>query len=58
MPTDQESGTEFKITAVCTITDSAERQRRLTEAFAHLLDFRHNRAASPTRERCRAEAVD
>jgi hypothetical protein len=35
--TDEESACEFKITAVCTISDPGERQRRLAQAFAHLL---------------------
>ena len=49
MRTDQEPRPEFKLTAVRTITGCAERQRRLTEAFARLLGFRHDGAARPPR---------
>jgi hypothetical protein len=31
--------TEFKITAVCTITDPAERQRRLAQAYELTTEF-------------------
>jgi hypothetical protein len=31
--------TEFRITAVCTVTDPAERQRRLVQAYGLIMDF-------------------
>jgi hypothetical protein len=35
--------TTFKITAVCTITDPAERQRRLARVFGLILDEGHQK---------------
>jgi hypothetical protein len=39
MAEDDESTPQFTIVAVCTITDPAERQRRLTEAYDVILNF-------------------
>ncbi|MFC2038055.1 hypothetical protein ACFLYD_08905 [Chloroflexota bacterium] len=41
--------TEFRITAVCTVTDPAERQRRQAQVFGLLMDFgKQRRLATPT----------
>jgi hypothetical protein len=38
---------EFRITAVCTVTDPAEQQRRLAQAYGLIMEFgRHNRVLS------------
>jgi hypothetical protein len=35
----EEPSTEFRITAVCTVTDPAERERRLAQAYGVIMDF-------------------
>jgi hypothetical protein len=46
MPEDDESTPQFTIVAVCTITDPAERQRRLTEAYDVILNFGRRKKVS------------
>jgi hypothetical protein len=35
----EKPATEFRITAVCTVTDPAERQRRLAQAYGLIIEF-------------------
>jgi hypothetical protein len=39
MGTTEHPSTEFKITAVCTITDPAKRQRRLAQVYELITEF-------------------
>ena len=39
MATTEQRPTEFRITAVCTITDPAERQRRLAQVYKLITEF-------------------
>jgi hypothetical protein len=50
---------EFTITAVCTVTDPAERQRRLTRAYGLIMDFgRQERAATQAESDDSAQPAD
>jgi hypothetical protein len=50
MDASQQSTTEFRITAVCTVTDPAERQRRLAQVFGLIMSLgRQRRAAAETK---------
>jgi hypothetical protein len=42
----QQPTTEFRITAVCTVTDSAERQRRLAQVYNLIISFGCQRRAA------------
>ncbi len=51
--------TEFQITAVCTVTDPSERQRRLAQVYGLIMDFgRQQRAATEARSNALARPVD
>ena len=51
--------TEFRITAVCTVTDPAERQRRLAQVFGLIMDFgRQKRLAVETESDTPAQPAD
>ena len=51
----QQPTTEFRITAVCTVPDPAERQRRLAQAFGLIMEFgRQKRVVAETESDARS----
>ena len=51
----EQQTTEFRITAVCTVTDPAERQRRLAQAFGLIMEFgRQKRVVAETESDARS----
>ena len=58
MHVDEQPATEFRITAVCTVTDPAERQRRLAQVFDLIMDFgRSKRVAAATEANALAQTA-
>ena len=50
---------EFRITAVCTVTDPAEQQRRLAQAYGLIMEFgRQKRVLAETKPDDLAEPAD
>ena len=46
MSTTEQPTTEFQISAVCTVTDPAERRRRLGRVYGLILDFGRQKSAA------------
>jgi len=50
MDTTKQPTTEFRITTVCTVTDPAERQRRLAQVYGLIMSLgRQRKAAAETK---------
>ena len=59
MYTTEHLTTELTITAVCTVTDAAERQRRLAQVYGLIMDFgRQKRIAAEAESDALAQPVD
>lgn len=58
MDTTKQPTTEFRITTVCTVTDPAERQRRLAQVYRLIISLgRQKRAATEPEPDALAQAV-